>query len=401
VRRRRLARVVLAAALVACAGSISAGAAPSQRPAGSPDLAAMTLAATDFGTGARVARERYYRDPEFVASYERELSLGGLRVGRSTLFYAVNGLNADTTPAEAGRLFAALRRLLRTKAFRSELAKEIADGADIDARAVIVARPRTARIGDGAVSIAIRLKAQGRAFQAAIAYLRVDRVLSTLALVGAPGKRVFAADVDRLARASAERIRGGLVPQVTAPPVVTGQPLPGATLTATTGTWSGDEVVFSYQWERCVEPGLECAAIPDATASTYEVVEGDLASSLRVTVTGRNRLGSITSTSTGTAFVTGPPGAPTVLTGPIFDGAVAPGATFTADPGTWTGNPTSFSYRWRRCTPATGCIDIPGATEPTYTLTAADSGATIRLHVVATNEVGPGGALSPPSTPAP
>jgi hypothetical protein len=362
----------------------------------------MTLSAKDLPAGTRVVRERYYRDPEFVASYEREFSLRGLRLGRSTLLYAFNGLNVETTAAEAGKLFTALRRLLRTKAFRSALAKEIAGGADIDARAVVVARPRTARIGNGAVSIAIRLRTQGLAFQAAIAYLRVDRVLSTIAVVSAPGKRVFNADADRVSRVSAERIRVGLVPAVSAPPVVSGILLPGQTLSTTSGTWTGDQLVFSYQWDRCVEPGAGCTPIPGATSATYAVVEGDLASSLRVTVSGRNRLGSGTTTSTSTAFVAGPPGAPVVATGPVVEGVVGPGAMLTATTGTWIGAPTSFAYQWRRCSPQTSaCVDVVGATSETYTLTPVDSGSLMRVLVVATNDVGSGGALSPPSAPAP
>jgi hypothetical protein len=402
VQRRRLIRLVLAAALVTGVGSVSAGAAPAQRPAGSPDLAAMALAASDFPGRARVRSERYYRDPDFVASYERELSLSGARVGRSSLVYVVNDLNVEPTSADAGRLFATLRGLLRRKTFRAALGREIARGADVEAGTVVVARPRNARIGDGAVSISIRLRAQGLPFQAAITFLRVDRVLSTISVVGFPARRVYNADVDRLSRRSVERIRGGLVPAVSAPPVVSGTPVPGRTLSATAGTWTGDQLAFSYQWERCVEPGTGCAPIPNATASTYTVVNGDLASSLRVIVSGRNRLGSATTTSMSTGFVVGPPGAPVVVLGPSFDGVVGPGATFTATTGTWTENPTTFAYQWRRCSPTTSaCIDIAGATEATYTLTPADSGSLIRLLVVATNAAGSGGALSPPSAPAP
>ena len=362
----------------------------------------MTLSAKDLPAGTRVVRERYYRDPEFVASYEREFSLRGLRLGRSTLAYAANGLNVETTAAEATRLVTVLRRLLRTKAFRSALAKEIAGGADIDARAVVVSRPRAARIGDGAVSIAIRLRTQGLAFQAAIAYLRVDRVLSTIAVVSAPGKRIFNADVDRVSRVSAERIRAGLVPAVSAPPLVSGIPRPGQTLSTTPGAWTGDQLVFSYQWERCVEPGTGCAPIPGATSATYAVVDGDLASSLRVTVSGRNRLGSGNATSMSTAFVAGPPGAPVVASGPVVEGVVGPGATLKATTGTWTGAPISFAYRWRRCSPQTSaCVDVADATADSYSLTPADSGSLMRVLVIATNDAGSGGALSAPTAPAP
>lgn len=399
-----MAGFVLATALVAGFGFVSAAVAHAQRPPGSPDLAAMTLAAHDLPSGTRVVRERYFRDPEFVASYEREFSLRGLRLGRSTLLYALNGVNVETTSTEARRRFTVLRGLLRTKAFRSALAKEIAGGADIAARAVVVGRPRTPRIGDGAVSVAIRLRSQGLAFQAAIAYVRVGRVLSTVALVGAPGKRVFAPDVDRVSRASAERIRGELVPVVSAPPLVSGIPSPGRTLSTTPGTWTGDQLAFTYQWERCVEPGSGCTPIPGATSSTYTAVEGDLASSLRVTVSGTNRLGSGTGVSASTAFVAGPPGAPVVVSGlgPVVEGVVGPGATLTATTGTWTGAPTSFAYQWRRCSPsASACVDVSDATAETYTLTPADSGSSMRVLVVARNDVGPGGALSPTSAPAP
>jgi hypothetical protein len=400
---RRLAGFVLAAALVAGVASVSAGAAPSQRPAGSPDLAAMTLAPTDFSGTARVVRERYYRDRDFVASYERELSLRGTRVGRSAVLFAFNGLNVEPNATEASATFGTLRRLLRTKAFRSRLAGEIARSAGIEAKSVVVGRPRTARFGSGAVSLAAKVRAQGLAFQAAMTFLRVDRLLSTIVVVSSPGRRVYARDVDRLSNRSVQRIRGGLVPRTVAAPVVSGSATLGATLSTTRGAVSGDQIVFSYQWERCTGPGIECSPIPNATSATYTVVEGDLGSSLRATVKGGNRLGFVVNASLPTDFVTGPPGSPVVVTGlgPTVDGTVAPGATLTATPGSWTGNPTSFAYQWRRCRPMTGCVDVPGATATTYTLAPADSGATIRVHVVATNAAGSGGALSPPSAPAP
>jgi hypothetical protein len=91
-----------------------------------------------------------------------------------------------------------------------------------------------------------------------------------------------------------------------------------------------------------------------------------------------------------------------VVTGPVVEGVVGPGATLTATMGTWTGTPRSFAYQWRRCSPTTSaCVDVAGATTETYTLTPADSGSLMRVLVVATNEVGSGGALSPPSAPAP
>ena len=63
--------------------------------------------------------------------------------------------------------------------------------------------------------------------------------------------------------------------------------------------------------------------------------------------------------------------------------------------GSWTGSPTSFAYRWRRCDAAgANCTDIAAATATTYTLVAADVGSTIRAVVSATNAAGSGSATS-------
>jgi hypothetical protein len=63
----------------------------------------------------------------------------------------------------------------------------------------------------------------------------------------------------------------------------------------------------------------------------------------------------------------------------------------TAAPGTWTHNPTSFTYQWNRTGTAIG-----GATASTYGPVAADIGNTLTVSVVATNS----GGSSVPSTSA-
>ena len=58
------------------------------------------------------------------------------------------------------------------------------------------------------------------------------------------------------------------------------------------------------------------------------------------------------------------------------------GQTLTADPGAWTGAPTSYQYAWQRCNSSgNGCGTISGATGTTYLLVAADNGHTIRVEV--------------------
>jgi hypothetical protein len=401
--RRRLACFALFAALVSTVTAMSAGASSTQsRPPGSPDLAAMSLAVTDFPTGARVVRQRYVRSAEFLATYEREFSLGGTRVGRSNLFFVFTELNVDRTLEGMTRAFAAIRQLFRTPRFRTAFARALAREADLSPRAVGVGRPRTPRIGDGTVAFPIRVRQQAFTLSMVATLMRVDRVLASILVVSAPNRRLFSADVDRLSRVAAARMRAGLVPAASAPPLVTGVLSPGGTLTATSGTWSGDQVAFTYQWERCTGGTAGCSPIAGATSPTYTLTNGDLASTLRVTVSGRNRLGAATSTSATTGVVAGPAGSPGVTVAPLIEGVVGPGATLTATTGTWTGTPTAFAFQWRRCNATTGaCADVAGAISSTYTLTAADSGSVLRVLVVATNAAGSGGALSAPSAPAP
>jgi hypothetical protein len=398
-----LAILVLATVLAAGVLSVSAGASGSAgRPAGSPDLAAMSLALEDFPTGARIARQRYYRNADFFASYEREFSLGGTQVGRSSLFYVFTGLDVDTTAARAKATFAEAARVLKSRRFRARFGEALAREAGVSAKSVVIGQPRTPKIGDGALTLSLRLKQQGIWLQMMLSFVRVDRVLGSVVLLGLPGTKVYSADADRLARTAVDRMRSGLVVAVAAPPVVSGVLNPGQTLSAAQGRWTGDQVTFSYQWERCNDVDTGCTPLTGATSSTYALTPGDLASTMRVTVTGRNRLGTVTATSASTGFVAGPPGAPAATAAPVLDGVMSPGATLTATTGTWTGNPVSFVYQWRRCSATTGaCVDVAGATEPTYTLSAADSGSLIRVLVVATNASGSGGALSPPSAPAP
>ena len=50
------------------------------------------------------------------------------------------------------------------------------------------------------------------------------------------------------------------------------------------------------------------------------------------------------------------------ITPPAIAGTLLAGQTLTASPGTWTGGPTSFTYRWQRCkTGGEPCANIGGA----------------------------------------
>jgi uncharacterized protein (TIGR02145 family) len=165
-------------------------------------------------------------------------------------------------------------------------------------------------------------------------------------------------------------------PANTAVPTILGAAMVGATLTATTGSWTGYPTpTFTYQWQRGV------SNIGGATNSTYVAQAADGGSTLRVVVTGTNSVGNATGTSANTSAVTMAP-ANTAI--PTISGTATVGATLTATTGSWTGYPTpTYTYQWQRGTTA-----ISGATNSTYVAQAADGGSTLRVVVTGTNSAG-------------
>jgi hypothetical protein len=75
---------------------------------------------------------------------------------------------------------------------------------------------------------------------------------------------------------------------------------------------------------------------------------------------------------------------------PSVTGAAQQGQQLTSSTGTWTSATTiQYTYQWQRCNPdVTGCADIGGATQATYTLGSADAGNVVRSVVTATNATG-------------
>src|SRR5207253_2204817 len=88
-------------------------------------------------------------------------------------------------------------------------------------------------------------------------------------------------------------------------------------------------------------------------------------------------------------------GAPTNTGQPTISGTAQVGKQLTANPGTWTGNPTS-TFERRRCDgDASDCQPIPGATGQTYTVQTGDLGWKLRILVTGKNQNGSASAVSP------
>ena len=186
-------------------------------------------------------------------------------------------------------------------------------------------------------------------------------------------------------------------PVNTAPPAITGTPQVGQTLTASTGTWSNSPTSFAYQWLRCNGGGNSCDAVANATQSTYTLVAADVGSTMRVRVTATNADGSNSAQSAQTAVVTAASSsaAPKNTAPPTISGTVKVGQVLTANEGTWTGNPTGYSYQWQRCdVDVATCSNVVGATAKTYAVRLADLGYRLRVVVTARNAKGSGTARS-------
>jgi hypothetical protein len=80
---------------------------------------------------------------------------------------------------------------------------------------------------------------------------------------------------------------------------------------------------------------------------------------------------------------------PVSTAAPQISGTAGIGQSLSCSDGSWSGNPTSYSYQWKR-----NRSPIPGATNQTYTVQTADQGNTLTCTVTASNAAG----ASSPST---
>ena len=177
-------------------------------------------------------------------------------------------------------------------------------------------------------------------------------------------------------------------PANTSLPAISGTAHEGDTLTASSGSWSGtNPITFTYRWQRCNSGGGSCSNIGGATSQTYQLAHSDAGNTIRVSVTATNSDGSANAVSNATGKVTaGQP--PQNTSPPTISGTAKVGQTLTATNGSWSNNPTSFSYQWRRCDTSGGNCNGIGNDKSTYAIVQNDVGSTIRVRVNAKNAFG-------------
>ena len=206
-------------------------------------------------------------------------------------------------------------------------------------------------------------------------------------------------------------------PANTAPPGIAGSPQQGQPSSADPGTWSGSPSSFGYRWRLCpsATDASTCQDITGATAQSYTPVQGDVGGYLRVDVTATNGGGTSLAAESAAAGPVAAINPPANTAPPGIAGSPQQGQPSSADPGTWSGSPSSFGYRWRLCpsaTDASTCQDITGATAQSYTPVQGDVGGYLRVDVTATNgggtslaaesaAAGPVAAINPPANTTP
>ncbi|MDQ5822326.1 MAG: hypothetical protein M3540_12875 [Actinomycetota bacterium] len=200
-------------------------------------------------------------------------------------------------------------------------------------------------------------------------------------------------------------------------PSISGTPQEGQTLTASEGQWlyvdgrgCGSECVYTYQWQRCNPGGFGCVNINGATNKTYVLTAADAGNRLVVVNTltkydcdAQNQNCKYVSSSQNSALTpiisARAVAKPTSTGPPAISGIASEREVLTTTDGGWAGPaPITTARQWLRCDAAgNGCGNIPGATAPTYTVTAHDVGLTIRVFASATNSGGTSSALSAPT----
>jgi hypothetical protein len=184
-------------------------------------------------------------------------------------------------------------------------------------------------------------------------------------------------------------------------PSVSGTARVGSVLEGDRGDWQNAQS-FAYRWMRCDSSGgapdaSDCDPISQATGTNYRIRAADAGFRLRFRVTATNADGSTVVASNATSRVqpAEPSGGPSNTSRPTITGDPKVGEALTANDGTWSGTPTSFTYQWQRCdVDAIVCGSVPGATGKTYGARAADVGFRLRVEVTARNASGTGTATS-------
>jgi hypothetical protein len=168
------------------------------------------LAVVDLPRGTRVTRSEYVRDPDTVATFEREFDLGDPLVGGSRLVSLEHDVSLYKTAAEAHLVTLAVVTVFNnagSSSFRTFFAQNFQSGAGFKLTSLRVLRRRDLPVGSDSREITVRLGTPVGPFDASFAFVRVGRLVTSLYAVSIPNGRVSAGDVTRLAGRAVRRMQ--------------------------------------------------------------------------------------------------------------------------------------------------------------------------------------------------
>lgn len=184
--------------------------------------------------------------------------------------------------------------------------------------------------------------------------------------------------------------RGQSFPEVTAAPLntdapsISGSGFVGETQHCSPGSWEGNPDSYSYEWELSGSPS-------GVNSDSYTIEGASSGSTLSCTVTASNSAGSASAESSLLEITA----APTNTEAPTISGAGNVGETQYCSPGSWEGNPSSYSYEWT-------AHGFPVGYSESYVAESWQSGNSLTCTVTAYNEAGSASAQSAPvEVPAP
>ena len=192
-----------------------------------------------------------------------------------------------------------------------------------------------------------------------------------------------------------------VLPVIKTAPAISGTAKVPNSLTVTNGTWTGVPTSYAYQWFRCTTAitkaaataGSSCSTIGSATSASYALTNADVGKFIVARVSGVNVSGTASIHTASTAAVVAQFLPPVNTVAPLITGSPVTASTLSVSTGTWTESPTSYAYKWFRCTatqvaanakPA-ACTEIAGETNTTYSPVTPDVARFVVASVTATN----------------
>jgi hypothetical protein len=177
-------------------------------------------------------------------------------------------------------------------------------------------------------------------------------------------------------------------------PSISGNAIAGETLSASVGEWSGPNVTYAFQWQRCDAGGGACGPAGPGDES-FRLDESDVGSTIRVSVVATNKNGSSSATSQATAAVAPPPAPAPVLAPTVTQPETpkspkkAPATTTTATTTTTTTAPTDTTGTPAPVTGSPSLFVAPGGSDANACLQTAPCLSFARAYALA----GPGAVV--------